>query len=191
MSWRVLACQQSQWKEERREEEKKTTEAKNSHPTLGLHNQWEAPAFFLFFFYYCSVSVNSTPFSFHQTASQPIYSHHPSVKENPVCFPRKLHPLPSQQRRGASNSSPQYLTCVLQEQTISGVMKSTLLHASDQTLEAVERERRASDPDFLRAASMMVNPWVARLGALPGSSRGWFSRTHMTEVGLTLKGVGN
>lgn len=187
MSWRVLACQQSQWKEGRREEEKETTEAKNSCSTSGLHNQLEALAF--------SVSFNSTPFSLlslHQAASQPIYSHHPSVKESPVCFLRKLHPLPSQEWRGTSNSCPQCLTCMLQEQNISGVIKSILLHASDQTLEAVEGERHASDPDFLRAASMtLVNPWVVQLGALLGSSQGWISRTYMTEVGLTLKGAGD
>lgn len=45
---------------ERREEEKEATEAKNSRPTSGLHNQLEAPAFFS---YYCSVSVNLMPFS--------------------------------------------------------------------------------------------------------------------------------
>lgn len=90
--WHVSSHNGKKEEGRRRRAEKETTEAKNSRPTSGLHNQLEALKFYYFFFYYCSVSVNSTPFSLlslHHRASQPIYSHHPSVKENPVCFLRK------------------------------------------------------------------------------------------------------
>lgn len=58
-------------------------------------------------------------------------------------------------------------------------------------METEQSEWHASDPQFLRAASLTwVNPWEVPLGTLTYSSRGWISRTYKKEVGFICEGTG-